>query len=831
MKNCTITFNFGNGDIRDITFPEEELYGKEGERSLSTQEFQDRFARIIGKHYQKWNSIKDDIIQNLKDNSAVSYSVSYSQISGKEGLIPNVNVKYLQDLYPEADFPSTDVPILLLDNILGGSPKIPVSGRVLDKNGKEIFVVRNDKDSIVQLADYLTIREKVKNKEYLESLDEQDLQLLTELANKEELSPEELLLRFLNKNKEAKDSKIIINGESEFVILSRIGRIIKDVPQKTKYTNTLLNEFNWRLTGDGHGNSKISLKELAKQLNTRMPNLFPTQKMLKELFTKKAGVVLEKLGEAKNLNEEEKDFLARMMLSRDQYRERHAEDETDQYGMSMLFNAINSFTEADENPISLVVAGVEGDNLLLKHKYPTLRSQYGFSYDTVASFTREETRKAYNIYSQVKEVGDTTQTYYYVTPYLINENLPAQRFLTLNQAQEWIDEHYTDANLGERGFKDLKETLGSGRTFENPSFIPEGTIISSIDMPVDLRSQSMYEEEYHLLNKTLQDFYNYIDTFSIPVESKEIIKNKINSAEKAILFLSEINKKLNITDEENNISYPRNDGKSMVTIATNISTTKPNYYYISSVQKVDENRYRMHFIQTDESSTKANRDNKRYPVVQLLNGIAKVMQERFKVPVKVIGSAELTEFDEDINTTKAFIRNGTIYLNSLVAKGNDAFHEYAHIFLGAMKSDPELRQNYLDFVDKVLSTEEGQDRLNKKMKQFPNTSMLDLSEEVVADLYGSFMNNNLPYELSNLFASNDKIKKIQETIFDKKDHKKTVLEFDGSLEGIWKRFNSEVAKLLDDNISFIKDNELKMQRKKANWIAAQISNGTIREEC
>jgi hypothetical protein len=29
------------------------------------------------------------------------------------------------------------------------------------------------------------------------------------------------------------------------------------------------------------------------------------------------------------LNEEEKDFLARMMLSRDQYRERHIEDETD----------------------------------------------------------------------------------------------------------------------------------------------------------------------------------------------------------------------------------------------------------------------------------------------------------------------------------------------------------------------------------------------------------------------------------------------------------------------------------------------------------------------
>jgi hypothetical protein len=40
----------------------------------------------------------------------------------------------------------------------------------------------------------------------------------------------------------------------------------------------------------------------------------------------------------------------------------------------MLFNALNSYIEADENPIPLVVAGIEGDNLLLKHRYPTLRS-------------------------------------------------------------------------------------------------------------------------------------------------------------------------------------------------------------------------------------------------------------------------------------------------------------------------------------------------------------------------------------------------------------------------------------------------------------------------
>jgi hypothetical protein len=93
------------------------------------------------------------------------------------------------------------------------------------------------------------------------------------------------------------------------------------------------------------------------------------------------------------------------------------------------------------------------------------------------------------------------------------------------------------------------------------------------------------------------------------------------------------------------------------------------------------------------------------------------------------------------------------------------------------------------------------------------------------------MENNLPYELNSMFASNNAIKKIQDTIFDKKDKKKTVLEFDGSLKGIWQHFNSEVAKSLSDNISFIKDETIQTQRKKANWISKKIDDGEIREDC
>jgi hypothetical protein len=70
------------------------------------------------------------------------------------------------------------------------------------------------------------------------------------------------------------------------------------------------------------------------------------------------------------------------------------------------------------------------------------------------------------------------------------------------------------------------------------------------------------------------------------------------------------------------------------------------------------------------------------------------------------------------------------------------------------------------------------------------------------------MEGNLPYELSQMFAMNDKIKELQNTIFDRKDKGKSIVDFKGSLENIWRHFNSDVTKMMSDNINFVKENSL-----------------------
>jgi len=87
-------------------------------------------------------------------------------------------------------------------------------GRVLDKKGKEIFVVRGDKDSLVKLSNYLKTREKVLSGEYESTLDEELKGALNKIAEKKGLSKEETILQYLNNVKEFKKDKTLIDGAS-----------------------------------------------------------------------------------------------------------------------------------------------------------------------------------------------------------------------------------------------------------------------------------------------------------------------------------------------------------------------------------------------------------------------------------------------------------------------------------------------------------------------------------------------------------------------------------------------------------------------------------------
>jgi len=67
--------------------------------------------------------------------------------------------------------------------------------------------------------------------------------------------------------------------------------------------------------------------------------------------------------------------------------------------MTTLFNVINSMLDSDENPLAIKPVSLQKDKLLFEDTFPSLKSAYGFNYNTVASFTKEEERNGYYIYS------------------------------------------------------------------------------------------------------------------------------------------------------------------------------------------------------------------------------------------------------------------------------------------------------------------------------------------------------------------------------------------------------------------------------------------------
>lgn len=856
MKNCTITFKIGE-TTRNIVVPEEEFYGAGGERTLPTWDFQARLGQLLARRKDEWNSLKRDIIQALKDNSAISEAVTLDRISGEQGLVPNVNFKYIQDTYPEIDFPSIDVPILLLDN-LDVKSTFPVSGRVLDKKGKEIFVVRGDRDSLVKLAGYLQIREKILSGEYKDTLDDELINVLGKIAAKKDLSPEETLLQYLNANKqERQKDKEYINGSSIYTWMTYIAGAIRETPLKVRYNNPIINNTNKFINTNKNGEVTMSTGNLFNILRNGFPQLFTSEKDFVQLFNKRGGEILDILAQRLNTKRENLDKAkgqkAQIGKTRienaldfytllEQIRSEAVTENNDIWGFSMLFKAINSLTEDNENPLNIKPVALKNKKLIFEKIFPSLKSAYGYGYETVASFTKEEERNGYNIYSQVKEVGNKTITYYYVSQYFINEDTKANRFLSIDEAQNWIDSHYIQQNLRDNSFLNLKQRYIDGgnvkerfgRTFDSRKKIVEGTIFKAIDMPIDIRSTNMKPEEYNLLDKTLQSFYDYIETLDFDTDTKATIVSKLDTPEKAVIFLSEMNRLMNTKNEAGQLQYQRNDNDKAKSIVNEISNKKPTYYYITAAYKPEQDKavYRMRFTETDESSVGEKRYNKRTPILQLLAKIADVMNKKFGVEVNIVNEEQLTQMGiEDMNLVKAFIKDGKIYINSATARAEDAFHEYAHLFLGALKAIPEFRDSYQEFIDRLLATKEGQKEYMRNKKRFPKLSAFDIAEETVANLYGHYMEGNLPYELSSLFAMNDKLKKVEDTIFDRKDKGKAIIDFKGSFEGIWKQFNSDVAKALNDNINFIKDEVLQVQRQKDNWIKDQISKGNIIEDC
>lgn len=94
---------------------------------------------------------------------------------------------------------------------------------------------------------------------------------------------------------------------------------------------------------------------------------------------------------------------------------------------------------------------------------------------------------------------------------------------------------------------------------------------------------------------------------------------------------------------------------------------------------------------------------------------------------------------------KAWIKDGTIYINVHDASLQDGFHEYCHLLLGYFKlqldADSKNKKRkynftYEDFLEDFASTKNTDKLIEAKQSLYPNRSRYDLLEEVFCDEFG-----------------------------------------------------------------------------------------------
>ena len=200
---------------------------------------------------------------------------------------------------------------------------------------------------------------------------------------------------------------------------------------------------------------------------------------------------------------------------------------------------------------------------------------------------------------------------------------------------------------------------------------------------------------------------------------------------------------------------------------------------------------------------------------QRLTYFANKIESRFGIPTQILNKQAISEnYGEQFADKKAFISNNEIVINLELATKQDVAHEYMHVFMGIVKSQPDLQEDYFDLLqDLVENTEQGQQQLQEyqNVSEYSDLARIDLYEEVAANIMGEYLTSLNPNTYPKIFR--DFRKFIQNNTFNQ-DLKENILDF------------TDFAV----NSSY-KINTNSKERQITNFLKTALQNNIIQEIC
>lgn len=466
---------------------------------------------------------------------------------------------------------------------------------------------------------------------------------------------------------------------------------------------------------------------------------------------------------------------------------------------------------------------IKADKGVLKFKTPfTTFQDLGITYEAMPLLRNGFSRHGYNVFKGGEQE-------FYISPSkFLTPNMRATKVESETKAKAYIDGLLARTplkNYMKLPLLSLLSMKGVQDSLVIDNYFPsEDTVLQIINYPIEAKYwKDIIDEKYlKYLGYSYTQFMDaLIDDFKLSEEQLNII----DTGDKAIVFLIEASK------------AKRLNTKTLEKILNTINDLDYQYFHITDVKSKTENQSQVVFTklsniqETDQKyNNKKDQISKAVPMIVVLNNIADVMNSQpgvkgGKPVIEIITDYDLRKNEKFLQVSrraKAFILDGTIYVNASRANSSDLYHEYAHLFLGMIKASNV--QQYTRFMQTLSDSYAQINNMKQKLRteeEYANLADADLTEEAFAHLFGEYLAGKTTDVILNNVSS-----KLDELIgdFNKNLNNKTIY-------GVLRTARNFVSSCLSSKSDIGFDSVQIEHRKATRYIAKMLKDGDLIEDC
>ena len=776
--SCTITLNIGSNKIT--------LDGIEEDSIQSFYDYSNLIQEINkqGKTEEFINAIR---AQGINNTSIYINKDMEGLTDSKQFFLPNMTYREFRNKFPTAP-ELENINVLYIDEIKTNGTDTPLVYSTKDVQGNDLYIVQRGGEK--QFINYLNKLKTIQDN----NIPSNFINFIQELEQSDEA-----WLRKFSSYSFTKSSSKKARGEYEGSIKTAREVLAKYLQNPESFYEYLLSGKNANFKQNVERIRKI--KEALNSLNDYDPpreygTPFANALMMHTSYKKFNEITYRAvtLQQLKTLTKQASPELYEKYFSKD-----NPDPSAIQIKVNSVLRQLFWNTDGQENLSTkgIQIEAIYNGNIYFNIQPSTFETKYGYTIASKEAYPHQEQEyKGYNIYSAV--INGTTK--FMVARGVFTDQNVGKTYDSLQQARDFIDKSFKEDILKKGLLLDLYMPNEHGVQFSlsthNSTILP-GQVIRAINVQINSKAFTKEIQNYNAEQglKFIQKHNDTVDT------------TQLDSLEKILLTAAKVQEGIDKGIQEDLTEFVDN-------------LNNYNYYYVNNVDQSQGLQYTIQLQQIPNVRSTTSSPIGWVSMPQRLTYFANKIESRFGIPTQVLNKQAISEKygakfpNKDISKEKAFIIDNTIVINLESATKQDVAHEYMHVFMGIVKSQPDLQEDYFDLLqDLVENTEQGQQQLQEyqNVSEYSDLARIDLYEEVAANIMGEYLTSLNPNTYPKIFR--DFRKFIQNNTFNQ-DLKENILDF------------TDFAV----NSSY-KINTNSTERQITNFLKTALQNNIIQEIC